>query len=86
MQSDDLCIHCEVITKVNLIWLPCLWCDRITNLPLKVYSIQYKVYLVYNIKCILFLYNIHKLQAYSSVLTIVIFLYIRLPETIYLTN
>lgn len=86
MQSDDLCKHCEVITKVNLIWWPCLRCDGNTNLPLRVYSIQYDVYFVYNIKCILFVYNTHKLQVYSSVLTIVTFLYIRLPETIYLTN
>lgn len=86
MQYDDLCIYSEVIAKVNLIWLPCFWCDGNTNLPFKVYSTQYKVHFVYNIKCILFVYNIHKLQVYSSVLIIVIFLFIRLPETIYLTN
>ena len=73
MQDDDLCIYSEVIAKVNLIWLLCFWCDGNTNLPFKVYSTQYKVHFVYNIKCILFVYNIHKLQVYSSVLIIVIF-------------
>ena len=82
--SDSYRPHGPQLTRLLRPWdFPCkstgVGCHC---LLLKVYSIQCKVHSVYNIKCILFVYNIHKLKAYSSVLTIVIFLYIRLPETI----